>query len=304
VHGRARIEKVEVARLRAALDSGVVPIVAGFQGVDADGNITTIGRGGSDTTAVALAVALKADECQILTDVDGVYTTDPRVVADARRLDRLSFEEMLELAGQGSRVLHLRSVEFAAKYNVPLRVLSSFGTGSGTLICKEDPSVEAPVVTGVAFNRDEAQITVSGLPDQPGTAYAILKPIADASIEVDMIVLAVSRSGSADLSFTVHRDDYSQVFRLVQTAARVHSGCFVVGNDRVAKLSVVGVGMRSHAGVAAQLFGMLANAGVPMHLVSTSEIRISVLVPEEHLENCINKAHKAFGLARAATPAD
>lgn len=300
VHGRARIESVETQRLRAALDAGVVPIVAGFQGVDAAGDVTTIGRGGSDTTAVALAVALKADECQILTDVDGVYTTDPRVVSDARRLDRLSFEEMLELAGQGSRVLHLRSVEFAAKYNVPLRVLSSFGTGPGTLICKEDPRVEAPVVAGVAFNRDEAQITVSGLPDQPGTAYAILKPVADANIEVDMIVLATSRSGSTDLSFTVHRDDYAQVFRLVQVAARAHSGCFVVGNDRVAKLSIVGVGMRSHAGVATQLFGMLANAGVPMHLVSTSEIRISVLVPEEHLENCVSKAHKAFGLARPA----
>ncbi len=298
VHGRARIENVETERLRAALDEGVVPVVAGFQGVDTNGNITTIGRGGSDTTAVALAVALKADECQILTDVDGVYTTDPRVVPDARRLDRLSFEEMLELAGQGSRVLHLRSVEFAAKYNVPLRVLSSFGNGPGTLICKEDQRVEAPVVAGVAFNRDEAQITVSGLPESPGTPYQILKPVSDANIEIDMIVLATSRSGSTDLSFTVNRDDYAQVFRLVQTAARAHSGCFVVGNDRVAKLSVVGVGIRSHAGVATQLFGMLANANVPIHLVSTSEIKISVLVPEQHLESCVSKAHKAFGLAR------
>ena len=298
VHGRARIENVETERLRAALDEGVVPVVAGFQGVDANGNITTIGRGGSDTTAVALAVALRADECQILTDVDGVYTTDPRVVPEARRLDKLSFEEMLELAGQGSRVLHLRSVEFAAKYNVPLRVLSSFGSGPGTLICKEDQRVEAPVVAGVAFNRDEAQITVSGLPESPSTPYQILKPVSDANIEIDMIVLATSRSGSTDLSFTVNRDDYAQVFRLVQTAARAHSGCFVVGNDRVAKLSIVGVGMRSHAGVATQLFGMLANANVPVHLVSTSEIKISVLVPEEHLESCVSKAHKAFGLAR------
>src|SRR6185295_15587721 len=246
VHSRARITDVETNRLRAALDAGEIPIVAGFQGVDADGDITTIGRGGSDTTAVALAVALKADECQILTDVDGVYTTDPRVVPSARRLDRLSFEEMLELAGQGSRVLHLRSVEFAAKYNVPLRVASSFGSGPGTLICKEDQRVEAPVVAGVAFNRDEAQITISGLPDSPSTPYGILKPVSDANIEIDMIVLATSRSGSTDLSFTVHRDDYSQVMRLVQNAARVHSGCFVVGNDRVAKLSIVGVGMRSH----------------------------------------------------------
>jgi aspartate kinase len=301
VHRRARIEKVETQRLRAALDEGVVPIVAGFQGVDSSGNITTIGRGGSDTTAVALAVALKADECQILTDVDGVYTTDPRVVSDARRLDSVSFEEMLELAGQGSRVLHLRSVEFAAKYNVPLRVLSSFGSGPGTLICKEDQRVEAPVVAGIAFNRDEAQITVTGLPESPSTAYQLLKPISDANIEIDMIVLATSRSGSTDLSFTVNRDDYDQVFRLVQNAARIHSGCFVIGNDRVAKLSIVGVGMRSHAGVATQLFGMLANANVPMHLVSTSEIKISVLVPEEHLESCVSKAHRAFGLARPST---
>jgi aspartate kinase len=249
---------------------------------------------------VALAVALKADECQILTDVDGVYTTDPRVVPDARRLDRLSFEEMLELAGQGSRVLHLRSVEFAAKYNIPLRVLASFGSGPGTLICKEDQRVEAPVVAGVAFNRDEAQITVTGLPESPGTAYGILKPVSDASIEIDMIVLATSRSGSTDLSFTVHRDDYTQVFRLVQTAARAHSGCFVVGNDRVAKLSIVGVGMRSHAGVATRLFETLANAGAVMHLVSTSEIKISVLIPEAHLETCVADVHKVFALSRPA----
>lgn len=298
VHGRARIADVETVHLRAALDEGVVPVVAGFQGVGGDGSITTIGRGGSDTTAVALAVALKADECQILTDVDGVYTTDPRVVPTARRLDRLSFEEMLELAGQGCRVLHLRSVEFAAKYNVPLRVLSSFGSGPGTLICKEDQRVEAPVVSGVAFNRDEAQITVTGLPDSPGTPYAILKPVSDANIEIDMIVLATSRAGSTDLSFTVHRDDYAQVFRLVQHAARAHSGCFVVGNDSVAKLSIVGVGMRSHAGVATALFGTLFNAGAVLHLVSTSEIKISVLIPEAQLEACVARVHEAFGLAR------
>jgi len=298
VHSRARITEVETARLRAALDEGVIPVVAGFQGVDPNGNITTIGRGGSDTTAVALAVALKADEGQILTDVDGVYTTDPRVVPDARRLDRLSFEEMLELAGQGSRVLHLRSVEFAAKYNVPLRVLSSFGSGPGTLICKEDQRVEAPVVAGVAFNRDEAQITVTGLPDSPGTAYAILKPVSDANIEIDMIVLATSRSGSADLSFTVHRDDYTHVYKLVQNAARAHSGCFVVGNDRVAKLSIVGVGIRSHAGVATRLFGTLANAGAALHLVSTSEIKISVLIAEDMLEKCVADVHQVFALAR------
>src|SRR5690349_1602247 len=298
VHTRARITNVDTSKLQAALDAGEIPIVAGFQGVDPEGNITTIGRGGSDTTAVALAVALKADECQILTDVDGVYTTDPRVVPDARRLDRLSFEEMLELAGQGSRVLHLRSVEFAAKYNVPLRVASSFGSGPGTLICKEDQRVEAPVVAGVAFNRDEAQITISGLPDSPQTPYGILKPVSDANIEIDMIVLATSRSGSTDLSFTVHRDDYAQVMRLVQNAARAHSGCFVVGNDRVAKLSIVGVGMRSHAGVATQLFGTLSNAGAAIHLVSTSEIKISVLIPEAQLESCVSRVHEEFALGR------
>jgi aspartate kinase len=298
VHSRARITDVETNRLRAALDAGEIPIVAGFQGVDADGDITTIGRGGSDTTAVALAVALKADECQILTDVDGVYTTDPRVVPNARRLDRLSFEEMLELAGQGSRVLHLRSVEFAAKYNVPLRVASSFGSGPGTLICKEDQRVEAPVVAGVAFNRDEAQITISGLPDSPQTPYGILKPVSDANIEIDMIVLATSRSGTTDLSFTVHRDDYAQVIRLVQNAARAHSGCFVVGNDRVAKLSIVGVGMRSHAGVATRLFESLAAEGAAIQLVSTSEIKISVLIAESLLESCVARVHEEFALGR------
>jgi aspartate kinase len=300
-HTRARITNVDTSRLQAALDAGEIPIVAGFQGVDPEGNITTIGRGGSDTTAVALAVALQADECQILTDVDGVYTTDPRVVPEARRLDRLSFEEMLELAGQGSRVLHLRSVEFAAKYNVPLRVLASFGSGPGTLICKEDQRVEAPVVAGVAFNRDEAQITITGLPDSPRTPYGILKPVSDANIEIDMIVFATSRSGSTDLSFTVHRDDYAQVIRLVQNAARPHSGCFIVGNDRVAKLSIVGVGMRSHAGVATRLFETLAAAGTPIHLVSTSEIKISVLIPEAQLEASVASVHKEFALGRPAT---
>ncbi len=298
VHRRARILEMETSRLQAVVDAGEIPVVAGFQGVDCEGNITTIGRGGSDTTAVALAVALKADECQILTDVDGVYTTDPRVVPGARRLERLSFEEMLELAGQGSRVLHLRSVEFAANYNVSLRVLASFGSGPGTLICKEEQRVEGPVVAGVAFNRDEAQITVTGMPDSPRTPYGILKPVSDASIEIDMIVLATSRSGSTDLSFTVHRDDYAQVFRLVQSAARAHSGCFVVGNDRVAKLSIVGVGMRSHAGVATRLFETLATAGAPIHLVSTSEIKISVLIPEAQLESCVARVHEEFVLGR------
>jgi aspartate kinase len=300
VHTKARINDVETTRLRAALDQGITPIVAGFQGIDADGDITTIGRGGSDTTAVALAVALKADECQILTDVDGVYTTDPRVVPNARRLDRLSFEEMLELAGQGSRVLHLRSVEFAAKYNVPLRVLASFGTGPGTLICKEEQRVEAPVVAGVAFNRDEAQISLSGLPNAPGIAAAVLSPVADTSIEIDMIVLATGQS-KVDLSFTVHRDDFAQAMRLVRTAAAPYIDCAITGNDRVAKLSIVGVGMRSHAGVATKFFQALASENVPLHLVSTSEIKISVLIPETALEASVAAVHRSFDLARPPT---
>lgn len=300
VHTRARIADVETQHLKATLAADVIPIVAGFQGVDPAGNITTIGRGGSDTTAVALAVALQADECQILTDVDGVYTTDPRVVATARRLERLSFEEMLELAGQGSRVLHLRCVEFAAKYNVPLRVLSSFGSGPGTLICKEESRVEAPVVAGIAFNRDEAQISITHLPDSPEIAYTMLKPVSDASIEVDMIVLTSSRAGGTDLSFTVHRDDYAQTLRLINKALEAFPGATATGNDRVAKLSVVGVGMRSHAGVATQLFETLASTGVQAQLVTTSEIKISVLVPEDRLEGCVAQVHRSFGLERSS----
>jgi aspartate kinase, monofunctional class len=298
VHTRARIHRIETDRLRAALREGIVPVVAGFQGVDADGNITTIGRGGSDTTAVALAVALGADECQILTDVDGVYTTDPRMVPEARRLDRLSFEEMLELAGQGSRVLHLRCVEFAAKYNVPLRVASSFATGPGTLICKEERRVEAPVVSGIAFNRDEAQITVTNLPNEPLAIHRLLEPVSAASIEIDMIALTGNREGLTDLSFTVHRDDYPKALRLVRAAAAVFEGSTVSGDERVAKLAVVGVGMRSHAGVATRLFEALAAEGAAVRLVSTSEIKISVLIPEEQLEACVKRLHAAFGLDR------
>ena len=296
VHTRARIADIETQLLKSTLAAGIIPVVAGFQGVDSQGNITTIGRGGSDTTAVALAVALQANECQILTDVDGVYTTDPRLVATARRLERLSFEEMLELAGQGSRVLHLRCVEFAAKYNVPLRVLSSFGSGPGTLICKEESPVEAPVVAGIAFNRDEAQISINNLPDSPGIAFSMLKPVSDQSIEIDMIVLTTSRAGCTDLSFTVHRDDYVQTLRLVNQAIAAFPRAVVTGNDRVAKLSVVGVGMRSHAGVATQLFETLANAGVLLQLVTTSEIKISVLIPEDRLEMCVGEVHRSFGL--------
>ena len=301
VHSRARIEQVETERLRADIAQGIVPVVAGFQGVDAAGNITTIGRGGSDTSAVALAVALEADECQILTDVDGVYTTDPRMVPTARRLERVTFDEMLELAGQGSRVLHLRSVEFASKYNVPLRVASSFGTGPGTLICREEPRVEAPVVSGIAFNRDEAEITVAGVPDVPGTAFRLLEPISQASIEIDMIVMNAPRAGKVDLSFTVHRDDYTTALRLAKSAAGAFQGAEVAGNDRVAKLSVVGVGMRSHAGVATRLFATLAGQSINVRMVSTSEIKISVLVDEKALEKGVRALHAAFGLEHPQT---
>jgi aspartate kinase len=297
IHRRARITAVETQRLRDTLEAGIVPVVAGFQGVDDHGDITTIGRGGSDTSAVALAVALHADECQILTDVDGVYTTDPRMVPDARRLDRLSFEEMLELAGQGSRVLHLRSVEFAAKHNVPLRVLSSFRPGPGTLICKEETQVEAPLISGIAFNRDEAQITISGLPDAPDCIARVLKPISDASIEVDMIVLATGRDGLKDLSFTVHRDDFLEAQRLARHVTEGFPGARMTSDDKVAKLAVVGVGMRSHAGVATQLFESLARQGVKALLVSTSEIKIAVLVPEDRLESCVKSLHNDLRLA-------
>jgi aspartate kinase len=296
---KARILGIDTERLRRDLDAGIVPVVAGFQGVTEQGDISTIGRGGSDTTAVALAVALQADECQILTDVDGVYTTDPRMVPDARRIERISFEEMLELAGQGARVMHLRAVEFGAKYNLPIRVLSSFAPGTGTLICREDEHVEAPVVAGIAFNRDEAELTVTGLPDSPGTAVGVLKPVSDASIEVDMIVLNAPRDGKVDLSFTVHRDDFAAALRLARDAAGAHAGAQVAGNDRVAKLSVVGVGMRSHAGVATRLFETLARDGTQVRMITTSEIRISVLIEEAALERSVRSLHAAFGLAAA-----
>jgi aspartate kinase len=299
VHRRARITAVEVQRLREALDRGEVPVVAGFQGVDDAGDITTIGRGGSDTSAVALAVALAADECQILTDVDGVYTTDPRLVPEARLLSRISFEEMLELAGQGSRVLHLRSVEFAAKYQVPLRVMSSFRPGPGTLICKEDPSVEAPLISGIAFNRDEAQITISGLPDSPDSVARVLRPISDASIEIDMIVLAAGREGLKDLSFTVHRDDFLEAQRIARNVTTQFSSSSFCADNTVAKVAIVGVGMRSHAGVATQLFESLARQGVKALLISSSEIKIAVLIPESALESCVKCLHEDLGLNRA-----
>jgi aspartate kinase len=297
VHGRARIEGIECAGLKADCAAGVIPVFTGFQGRGPDGSITTIGRGGSDTSAVALAVALGADECQILTDVEGVYTADPRVVPDARRLDRVSFEEMLELAGQGSRVLHLRSVEFAARYGVRLRVLSSFKPGPGTLIAQEDPAMEAPVVSGIAFNRDEAELTLTGLPDRPGIAYEVLSPVSAANIEVDMIVVNAPKDGKVDFTFTVHRDDYDKARELVAAVAAQHAGAGVMGDDRVAKLAVVGSGMRSHAGVASRLFEALAKEGINVRLVSTSEIKIAVLVAEDDVERAVRTVHTAFGLA-------
>jgi aspartate kinase len=298
-HRRARITAVETEKLRSALAAGEVPVVAGFQGIDDAGDITTIGRGGSDTSAVALAVALRADECQILTDVDGVYTTDPRLVPDARLLERISFEEMLELAGQGSRVLHLRAVEFAAKYDVPLRVLSSFRAGMGTLICNEETNMEAPLISGIAFNRDEAQITIAGLPDSPDCVVRVLQPISSANIEVDMIVLATARDGLKDLSFTVHRDDFLEAQRLAQKTAAEFPAARMTADPKVAKLAVVGVGMRSHAGVATQLFESLARQGVKALLISTSEIKIAVLVPEDKLESCVKSLHNDLRLSQA-----
>jgi aspartate kinase len=296
--GRARIERVGCEGLKGDIAAGVVPVVAGFQGRAANGDLTTIGRGGSDTTAVALAVVLGADECQILTDVDGVYTTDPRMVPEARRLPVVSFEEMLELAGQGSRVLHLRSVEFAARHGMKLRVLSSFEPGPGTLICEENPNVEAPVVSGIAFNRDEAAIAVSQVPHEASVAHAILAPVAEAAIELDMIVINAPQGGRVDVTFTVHRDDYARALELTRTAAAKYAGATVAGDDRVAKLAVVGSGMRSHAGVAAKLFETLGREGINVRLVSTSEIKVSVLVAEMELERAVRALHKAYGLDR------
>ena len=296
--GRARIARIEARALKTDLAAGILPIVAGFQGRAANGDFTTIGRGGSDTTAVALAVVLEADECQILTDVDGVYTTDPRMVPEARLLPRISFEEMLELAGQGSRVLHPRCVEFATRYGMKLRVLSSFEEGPGTLICQEERKVEAPVVSGIAFNRDEAAITVTSVPHQPGVAHAILKPISLAAIDVDMIVVNAPREERVDFSYTVHRDDYEQALELTRQATAEFAGSLVAGDDRVAKLSVVGSGMRAQAGVATRLFETLAKEFINVNLVSTSEIKISVLVAEKDLERAVRALHRAYGLER------
>ncbi len=296
-HGKARIVHIDDQRLRAGLQRGEVAVVAGFQGMDEGGNITTLGRGGSDTTAVALAAALKANECQIYTDVDGVYTTDPRVEPRARRLGRITFEEMLEMASLGAKVLQIRSVEFAGKYKVPLRVLSSFVDGPGTLITLEERGVEDPLISGIAFNRDEAQITVAGIPDRPGVASAIFGPIARANVEVDVIVQSIGQDGLTTLSFTIHRNDYAAAMDLLSGIAATLGARSVGGDEQIAKISLVGVGMRSHAGVAAAMFDALAAEGINIRMISTSEIKISVIVDEKYVELAVRTLHEAFGLA-------
>jgi aspartate kinase len=297
VHGKARIKEIQCDNMRADLAAGRVVVVAGFQGVDENGNITTLGRGGSDTTAVAIAAALKADECQIYTDVDGVYTTDPRVEPKARKLDKITFEEMLEMASLGSKVLQIRSVEFAGKYNVPLRVLSSFVEGEGTLIALEDDDVEQALISGIAFNRDEAQLTISGVPDQPGVASKILGPVTDANIEIDMIVQNIGEDGCTDFTFTVHRNDYKKAYSLLEAVAKELGAKKVKGDDAIVKISLVGVGMRSHAGIASTMFATLAKENINIRMISTSEIKISVVVDEKYLELGVRCLHDAFGLA-------
>ncbi|WP_054113634.1 aspartate kinase [Marinagarivorans algicola] len=297
-HTKARIKSIDDANMRADLNLGRVVVVAGFQGVDEAGNITTLGRGGSDTTGVALAAALKADECQIYTDVDGVYTTDPRVADKARRLDRITFEEMLEMASLGSKILQIRSVEFAGKYQVPLRVLSSFEDGPGTLITiDEDLSdMEQPVVSGIAFNRDEAKLSIRGVPDSPGVASKVLAPIGEANIEVDVIVQNMAADSTNDITFTVHRNDLAKAQAVLEQVAKELNAREVIGDATVVKVSVVGVGMRSHAGVASTMFNALAAENINIQLITTSEIKISVVIEEKYLELAVRSLHSAFGL--------
>ena len=298
-HNKARIKSIDNENIRRDLDEGKIVVVAGFQGVDEQSNITTLGRGGSDTTGVALAAALGADECQIFTDVDGVYTTDPRVVPNATRLNTITFEEMLEMASLGSKVLQIRAVEFAQKYNVPLRVLSSFEAGEGTLITSEYEAgdiMEQALISGIAFNRDEAQLTVNGVSDTPGIAFKILGPIADANIEVDMILQNVSADGSTDFTFTVHRNDYEAALESLNKTAKILNAREALGNNRIAKISIVGVGMRSHAGIASRMFELLAKEGINILMISTSEIKISVVVDEKYLELGVRTLHDGFNL--------
>lgn len=296
VHSKARILDIEHRKIHEDLSAGRVVVVAGFQGTDEHGNITTLGRGGSDTTAVALAAALKADECQIYTDVDGVYTTDPRVEPDARRLKSITYEEMLEMASLGAKVLQIRSVEFASKYNVRLRVLSSFDEGEGTLITSEEDNMEQALISGIAFNRDEAKLTVVGVPDQPGVAHNILGPIGRANIEVDMIIQNVGDDNTTDFTFTVHRNDYDKALEILNGVAKELGAKQVTGDTKIVKLSLVGVGMRSHAGIASTMFETLANEGINIRMISTSEIKISVVIDEKYLELGVRALHTAFNL--------
>lgn len=304
VHNKARIIDIEAARVRKDLKEGKVVVIAGFQGIDEHGNITTLGRGGSDTTAVAMAAALEADECQIYTDVDGVYTADPRIVQAARKLDRLTYEEMLEMASLGSKVLQIRSVEFARKYDVPLRVLSSFNPGSGTLIGTEDGNVEQALISGIAHNRDEAKLTIVGVPDKPGIAFSILGPIADANVEVDMIVQNVGEDNTTDFTFTVNRNDYDNALIALEKVSTELGAKAVNGDDQIVKISVVGVGMRSHAGIASTMFKALADEGINIMMISTSEIKVSVVVAEKYLELGVRTLHSAFGLENGSAKDD
>jgi len=298
-HTKARILAIDEENIRRDLANGHVVVVAGFQGVDAAGNITTLGRGGSDTTGVALAAALKADECQIYTDVDGVYTTDPRIVPEARRLKTITFEEMLEMASLGSKVLQIRSVEFAGKYKVKLRVLSSFeDEGEGTLITFEEDNMEQPVISGIAFNRDEAKLTIVGVPDKPGVAAHILGPIAEANIDVDMIVQNVGVDGTTDFSFTVHRNEYKKALQVLEGLKDAIGARRVIGDDKIAKVSIVGVGMRTHAGIASKMFKALADENINIQMISTSEIKISVVVDDKYMELAVRALHQAFELDR------
>ncbi|HRJ53204.1 MAG TPA: aspartate kinase [Candidatus Thiothrix moscowensis] len=302
-HTKARIMEIDAEPIRKDLGEGKVVVVAGFQGVTEDGSITTLGRGGSDTTGVALAVALKADECQIYTDVDGVYTTDPRVEPKARHIPALTLEEMLEMASQGSKVLQIRSVEFAYKYDMPIRVLSSFdefGQGKSTLVTREEEVMEQVSVRGIAFNRDEAQLTVLGVPDRPGVAYQILGPISDANIEVDMIVQNVGSDGTTDFTFTVHKNDYVKARQILCKTAEGMGAKQCTGDENIAKVAIVGAGMRSHAGVASKMFKTLADEGINIRMISTSEIKVAVVVDEKYLELAVRVLHDAFGLTQAA----
>ncbi|MCZ6657241.1 MAG: aspartate kinase [Gammaproteobacteria bacterium] len=303
-HQRARIQNIETEALDAAVAEGVVPVIAGFQGTDSTGSLTTLGRGGSDTTAVAIAVAMKADECQICTDVDGVYSADPRIVEDAKRLSSVTFEEMLELASLGSKILHPRSVEFAGKYNVALRVLSSFEDGPGTLITTETPTMEQPIVSGIAYARDEAKITMSGVPDIPGVASKILGPVGRTATEVDMIVQNTGADGLTDFTFTVKRQDFESTLKLLEPVRQSLGARELSGDNKIAKVSVVGVGMRSHAGVATRLFDALADENINIQMISTSEIRISVVVAERYLELAVRAIHDEFDLASSGTQPD